>query len=90
MNPHFREAIEALKRAGEQMLAANEAMKIANEATQAAHASLVQGIRSVLEANAEHLDLRETVERLQTTMLAQSADIKALREEVRALKNGRR
>ena len=72
MNPHFESAFAALKRASEHMMAAHE------EQT-AAHAALVEGIRQVLEANNEHLDLRETVERLQTSVLALAEEVKGLR-----------
>ena len=68
MNPHFQAALEALKRASESM--------------QDAHGAIVASIRGVMEANAEHNDLRETVERLERTVLS-------LRDEVTARRNER-
>jgi chromosome segregation ATPase len=82
MNPHFQQALQALQRASEHLIVASNAMHDS-------HAALTEAIREVLNANSEHNDLRETVERLQTTVLAQTADIQALRVEVAALKNGR-
>src|SRR4030095_3000797 len=83
MNPHFQLALQALQRASEHMIAASNAM-------QDSHAAMTEAIREVLNANGEHNDLRETVERLETTVLAQTAEIQALRAEVAALRKRRR
>lgn len=52
-----------------------------------------QGIKrmadAALVANDEHEDLRETVRRMETIVMEQSAELRALREEVRRLRNGR-
>ena len=96
MNPHFSGALNALKRAAEFHIVAGEHMSraaaelvAANDAMKDANGALAEGVREALNANAEHNDLRETVERLETIVLSLTDDIKALRGEIADLKGGR-
>lgn len=75
MNSDFESAFEALRRASEHM--------------RAAHTAVFAAIEAALSMCDESLDLRNSVERLESALLAQTAEIKALRADIAALKNGR-
>ncbi len=83
MDQTFREMFEAMKQTADGLITANEGMVKANE-----------GIKRMADAalrdNEEHedLDLRETVQRLETLVLEQGADLRALRDELKKPRNG--
>lgn len=79
MDHYFRNALEALKQTADGLIAANEGIKKLADA--------------VLTAKNEHEDLRETVSRLEHLVMEQgvrtveqSAEIRALRADVQALR----
>jgi hypothetical protein len=54
---------------------------------------MLEGIKrkvdAALKANHDHESLRETVRRIQRIVLEQTVDIRAMREDVRRLRDGR-
>jgi len=68
----FRPAFEGLKQVADGLIVANEGIKKLADA--------------VLSARDEHEDLRETVARLEGLVIAQTADIRAQAEQIRALR----
>jgi ATP-dependent protease HslVU (ClpYQ) ATPase subunit len=75
MDPAFREMFEGMKQTADGLILANQGIKRMADAA--------------LQANDEHDDLLETVRRLETLVMEQGVDLRALREEVRRLRNGR-
>jgi hypothetical protein len=69
MTEPFRAMFEALKQTADGLIQANEGIKKMAD--------------SALLARDEHEDLRETVHRLETLVLAQTGDLRALRDEMR-------
>jgi hypothetical protein len=68
MSDAFREVVIALKETADGLILANQGIKKAADA--------------VLAARDEHGDLRETVQRLESLIMAQSREIRALRERL--------
>lgn len=68
MDQTFREMAEAMKQTADGLIRANEGIKRMADAA--------------LRANLEHEDLRETVQRLEALVVEQSADLRALRDEL--------
>lgn len=66
MDRYFRDAFEALKQTADGLIQANEGIKKLADA--------------MLVANHEHEDLRETVTRLETTVLDLVKEVRELRE----------
>jgi len=64
----FRPVFEAMKQTAEGLILANEGIKKMADA--------------VLNARDEHEDLRETVARLESLVIAQGQDLRALRERL--------
>ncbi len=75
MEPAFREMFEGMKQTADGLILANLGIK------RMADAALV--------ANEEQEDLRETVHRLENLVMEQTAELRALRDDVRRLRNGR-
>jgi hypothetical protein len=80
MQPAFREMFEGMKQTADGLILANQGIKRMADAA--------------LRANDEHEDLLETVRRLETLVMEQSArvmeqgaELRALREDVRRLRN---
>jgi hypothetical protein len=81
MNPAFRDMFEGLRQTADALIAANEGIKRVAEAA--------------LRASAEHEDLRETVQRLESLIMAQGRqlteqgrEIRTLRDELTRRRNG--
>jgi uncharacterized protein YukE len=86
MDTYFREAFEAFRQAAQHMIAANEGLQQAaqglqhaGEKMQLANTAMIRGVNHVLHAKNEHEDLRDTVHRLETTVLDLVAEVRALR-----------
>jgi ATP-dependent protease HslVU (ClpYQ) ATPase subunit len=82
MQPAFREMFEGMKQTADGLILANQGIKRMADAA--------------LQANDEHEDLLETVRRLETLVMEQSAriaeqgaELRALRDDVRRLRNGK-
>jgi hypothetical protein len=75
MDSAFREMFEGMKQTADGLILANQGIKRMADAA--------------LQANDEHDDLLETVRRLETLVMEQRVELRALREEVRRLRNGR-
>jgi hypothetical protein len=75
MDPAFREMFEGMKQTADGLILANQGIKRMADAA--------------LQANDERDDLLETVRRLETLVMEQGVELRALREEVRRLRNGR-
>ena len=75
MDSAFREMFEGMKQTADGLILANQGIKRMADAA--------------LQANDEHDDLLETVRRLETLVMEQGVELRALREEVRHLRNGR-
>jgi ATP-dependent protease HslVU (ClpYQ) ATPase subunit len=75
MEPAFREMFEGMKQTADGLILANQGIKRMADAA--------------LQANDEHDDLLETVRRLETLVMEQGVELRALHEEVRRLRNGR-
>ena len=95
MDDGFREMVEAIKHTADGLIRTNEGILRANEAIVYANEGLVhanEGVKRMadasLHAHEEHEDLRETVRRLEVLVIQQSADIRALRDELRRPPNG--
>lgn len=69
MADYFQQMLESLKQTAQGLIQANEGIK------QAADAALA--------AKSEHVDLRETVLRLEGMVLAQGREIRELREDLK-------
>jgi len=79
--------LEAIKNTAEALIRANEGTREANEGILQANEGVKRMAEAALGARDEHEDLRETVGRLETLVIAQSADIRALRDELRRRPN---
>jgi hypothetical protein len=88
VDQNFRIMLEAIKHTAETLIRANEGTKETNEAILEANEGIKRTADAALAARDEHEDLRETVGRLETLVIAQSADIRALRDELRRRPNG--
>ena len=75
MDSAFREMFEGMKQTADGVILANQDVKRMADAA--------------LQANDEHDDLLETVRRLETLVMEQGVELRALREEVRRLRNDR-
>jgi hypothetical protein len=75
MDSGFREMFEGMKQTADGVILANQDVKRMADAA--------------LQANDEHDDLLETVRRLETLVMEQGVELRALREEVRRLRNDR-
>lgn len=75
MDSYFREALEGLQACAKHLMAASQEINQAG-------AELVKVTTAALHAKDEHVDLRETVHRLEETVMG-------LVEEVRGLREGR-
>ena len=65
---YFRETFEALKQTAEGLILANEGIK--------------RAVTAALGAKQEHEDLRETVHRLESLVVQQGAELRALRDSM--------
>jgi len=75
MDPAFREMFEGMKQTADGLILANQGFKRMADAA--------------LQAKDEHDDLLETVRRLETLVMEQGVELRALHEDVRRLRNGR-
>lgn len=82
MSDSFRPVFAAMKETAAALVEASEANQRANEALQRAGAGIAKMADAAMEAREEHEDLRVTVGRLETLVIAQTADIRALRERL--------
>ena len=82
MDPAFREMFEAMKQTAEGLILANQGIIQANE-------GIKRMADAALQANEEQEDLGETLRRLETFVMEQGADIRALRDDVRRLRDDR-
>jgi hypothetical protein len=72
----FRDMFEAMKQTADGLILANQGIKRMAEAA--------------LRAREEHEDLRDTVERLESLVIEQGTDLRALRDELRKPRNGQK
>lgn len=79
MENYYRDAFEGLRDAAQHLMAASTEIHHAG-------AALVTVADRVLHAKNEHEDLKETVARLEALVMEQSTAIRALREDVAALR----
>jgi hypothetical protein len=77
----FRDLFDRLDRASARL-------NVASEALIAANTDMIGVIQAAVQAEDDHEDLRDTVTRLEHLILAQSHDLRALRDEVRTLRGG--
>jgi uncharacterized protein (DUF3084 family) len=87
MDQYFREAIEGLRDAARHLTAANQhliatsqELLATNQEMNAAGAALVRATENALHARHEHEDVRETVHRLENTVLDLVAEVRKLRD----------
>jgi len=85
MDQYFRDLLEGLKDAAQQLIGANEHLVAASQGVQAAGNALVRVGEMAIHASREHEDFRETVARLETTVLDLVHEVRELRSE----RNGR-
>jgi hypothetical protein len=71
----FRPAFEGLRDAAQHLMAANGEI-------QQAGAALVRATNAALAAKDEHEDLRETFHRLESLVIAQGQDLRAMRDRL--------
>jgi hypothetical protein len=71
----FRPVFEALKQVADGLIMANQGIIAANEGIKTL-------ANAVLSAREEHEDLRETVHRLESLVIAQGHDLRALRDRL--------
>lgn len=69
MADYFRETFEGLKQTAEALIDANTAMVDAHTAMVRANEGIKRAVTAALDAKGEHEDLRETVHRLEATVL---------------------
>jgi hypothetical protein len=79
MRDPFRPVFEGLKQVAEGLILANQGLILANQGVK----MLADG---VLAARDEHEDLPETVHRLEGLVMNQTHELRAQREEMRALR----
>ena len=75
MADSFRPVFEDLKAAAQHLMAASSEIHLAG-------AAIVRVTEAALKAKDEHEDLRETVHRLESLVIAQGQDLRALRERL--------
>jgi hypothetical protein len=74
MADYFRQMFEALKETADGLIAANQGIK--------------RAVDTALAAKDEHIDLRETVQRLESLIVDQGRELHALRDELRRRNGG--
>jgi hypothetical protein len=82
MADDFRPIFEGLKRVTDGLVAANQALIGANQGLIAASEGLKAVADAVLAARDEHEDLREAVRRLESLVIEQGEQIRALRNSL--------
>jgi hypothetical protein len=81
MDQYFRDLLESLKDAAQHLIGANEHLVAASQGVQAAGNALVRVGEMAIHASHEHEDLRDTVARLETTVLDLVHEVRELRSE---------
>lgn len=94
MANHFRELLQRLDGTLDALRESSVTLTKANEEMARAHLSLVKAndelhgtVAAALEAEEEHEDLRESVQRLETLVMQQGHEIVQQGNEIRALRN---
>lgn len=82
MADSYRPLFEGLKETAAALVQASEANQQANLALQRAGAGITKMADAAMDAREEHEDLRETVARLEHLVIAQGADLRAMRERL--------
>jgi methyl-accepting chemotaxis protein len=80
MDGYFRQTLEHMKTAAAEMQAANAAALQSAEHSRRAFDALKEAVDHVLHAKDEHEDLRDTVHRLEATVIELVHEVRTLRE----------